>query len=59
LEPSEVQHLIQTTYRSQSKYGLMIKTLFQSRARVAEFVHLRVEDLLLDGDPPADAHHPC
>ena len=30
----------------------MIKTLFQTGARVAEFVHLRVEDLLLDGDPP-------
>ena len=52
LEPSEVQRLIQTTYRSQSKYGLMIKTLFQSGARVAEFVHIRVEDLLLNGDPP-------
>src|SRR5713226_3847703 len=52
LEPSEVQRLIQTTYRSQSKYGLMIKTLFQSGARVAEFVHIRVEDLLLEGDPP-------
>jgi len=52
LEPSEVQRLIQTTYRIQSKYGLMIKTLFQSGARVAEFVHIRVEDLLLDGDPP-------
>ena len=52
LEPSEVQRLIHTTYRSQSKYGLMIKTLFQSGARVAEFVHIRVEDLLLDGDPP-------
>ncbi len=52
LEPSEVQRLIQTTYRSQSKYGLMIKTLFQSGARVAEFVHIHVEDLLLDGDPP-------
>jgi integrase/recombinase XerD len=52
LEPSEVQRLIQTTYRSRSKYGLMIKTLFQSGARVAEFVHIRVEDLLLDGDPP-------
>ena len=52
LEPSEIQRLIQATYRSRSKYGLMIKTLFQTGARVAEFVHLRVEDLLLDGDPP-------
>jgi integrase/recombinase XerD len=30
---------------------LMIKTLFQTGARVDEFVHIRVEDLLLDGDP--------
>jgi integrase/recombinase XerD len=52
LEQSEVQRLIQTTYRSRSKYGLMIKTLFQTGARVDEFVHIRVEDLLLDGDPP-------
>jgi integrase/recombinase XerD len=52
LEPSEIQRLIQATYRSRSKYGLMIKTLFQTGARVAEFVHIRVEDLLLDGDPP-------
>jgi len=52
LEQSEIQRLIQATYRSRSKYGLMIKTLFQTGARVAEFVHLRVEDLLLDGDPP-------
>jgi integrase/recombinase XerD len=52
LEQSEVQRLIQTTYRSRSKYGLMIKTLFQTGARVDEFVHIRIEDLLLDGDPP-------
>jgi len=52
LEQSEVQRLIQTTYRSRSKYGLMIKTLFQTGARVDEFVHIRVEDLLLDDDPP-------
>lgn len=52
LEHSEVERLIQVTYRSQSKYGLMIKTLFLTGARVAEFVHIRAEDLLLDGDPP-------
>jgi integrase/recombinase XerD len=52
LEQSEVQRLIQTTYRSRSKYGLMIKTLFQTGTRVDEFVHIRVEDLLLDDDPP-------
>ena len=49
---SEVERLIQATYRNQSTYGLMIKTLFQTGARVDEFVHIRVEDLLLDGDPP-------
>lgn len=49
---SEVERLLQVTYRSQSKYALMIKTLFLTGARVDEFVHIRVEDLLVDGDPP-------
>ena len=52
LEPSEVERLIQATYRTQSKYGLMIKTLFQTGARVEEFVHIRVEDLLVEGELP-------
>jgi hypothetical protein len=52
LEYSEVERLIQVTYRSQSKYALMIKTLFLTGARVDEFVHIRVEDLLVDGNPP-------
>ena len=52
LDRSEVERLIQATYRIQSKYALMIKTLFQTGTRVDEFVHVRVEDLLLDGDPP-------
>jgi len=52
LEYSEVERLIQVTYRNQSKYALMIKTLFLTGARVDEFVHIRVEDLLVDGDPP-------
>lgn len=52
LEPTEIERLIQIAYRSQSKYGLMIKTLFQTGARVDEFVHISLEDLLLDGDPP-------
>jgi len=30
----------------------MIKTLFLSGARVDEFVHIRVQDLHLDADPP-------
>jgi hypothetical protein len=52
LDKIEVERLIQNTYQSHSKYGLMIKTLFLSGARVDEFVHIRVEDLHLDGDPP-------
>jgi integrase len=36
LDQSEVERLAQTTYRNKSKYGLMIKTLFQSGARVSE-----------------------
>src|SRR5688572_15326637 len=51
LDRAEIERLIQATYRSKSKYGLMIKTLFQTGARVDEFVHIRVDDLLLDGDP--------
>src|SRR3954466_2028839 len=52
LDESEVERLIRNAYRSHSKYGLMIKTLFLSGARVDEFVHIRIEDLHLDGDPP-------
>ena len=51
LDRSDVERLIQATYRIQSKYALMIKTLFQTGTRVDEFVHVRVEDLLLDDDP--------
>jgi hypothetical protein len=39
LDKSEVERLIRNTYESHSKYGLMIKTLFLSGARVDEFVH--------------------
>jgi len=52
LDKIEVERLIQNAYQSHSKYGLMIKTLFLSGARVDEFVHIRIEDLHLDGDPP-------
>ena len=52
LDKSEVERLIQHTYQSHSPYGLMIKTLFLSGARVDEFVHIRVQDLHLDADPP-------
>jgi integrase/recombinase XerD len=52
LDKSEVERLIRSTYQSQNKYGLMIKILFLSGARVDEIVHIRVEDLHLDADPP-------
>ena len=52
LDKIEVERLIQHTYQSHSKYGLMIKTLFLSGARVDEFVHIGVQDLHLDTDPP-------
>ncbi len=47
-----VERLIATAYRDSSRSGLMIKTLFLTGARVSEFIHIRVEDLRLDSDPP-------
>jgi integrase/recombinase XerD len=52
LDRAEVQRLIDHAYRDGSRRGLLIKTLFLTGARVSEFVHIRVEDLHLDSDPP-------
>jgi integrase/recombinase XerD len=52
LDRAEVEQLIAAAYRDGSRRGLMIKTLFLTGARVSEFVHIRVEDLHLDDDPP-------
>jgi integrase/recombinase XerD len=52
LDRAEVERLISSGYQQHSKYGLMIKTLFYSRARVDEFVHLRVEDVHFESEPP-------
>ena len=53
LDKAEIERLIKSTYNgTKSKYGLIIKTLFFTGARVQEFVHIKVEDLHLDGDPP-------
>ena len=52
LDRVEVERLIQAAYRTLSRHGLMIKTLFLTGARVSEFVQVRVEDLHLDSDPP-------
>lgn len=52
LDWREIQQLIQAAYRQQSQYGLLVKTLFYTGARVHEFRHIRLEDLFLDSDPP-------
>jgi integrase/recombinase XerD len=52
LDRGEVERLIAAAYRLQSKYGLIVKTLFYTGARVAEFIQIQVEDLHLDDDPP-------
>lgn len=52
LDRAEVERLISSSYQQHSKYGLMIKTLFYSGARVDEFVHLRVEDVHFESEPP-------
>jgi integrase/recombinase XerD len=52
LDRAEVERLIAGAYRDGSPRGLMIKTLFLTGVRVSEFVHIRIEDLYLDSDPP-------
>ena len=52
LDRAEVERLINSAYRVQSKYGLMIKTLFFTGARVDEFINFKVEDLHFESDPP-------
>lgn len=52
LDRFEVERLIQAAYRLRSKYGLLVKTLFYTGARVSEFVHIQVADLHLQDDPP-------
>ena len=52
LDRPEVERLIAAAYRDGSRRGLMVKALFLTGARVSEFIHIRVEDLHLDDDPP-------
>lgn len=52
LDASEVERLIEHAYRRAPRYGLMVKTLFYTGARVSEFVHLTPRDLYLSLDPP-------
>jgi integrase/recombinase XerD len=48
LSRDEEQRLIQHAYRDRSKHGLLIKTLFQSGARVSEFANIKVEHFFFD-----------
>ena len=48
LSREEEQRLIQIAYRDKGERGLLIKTLFQTGARVSEFVNIKVEDFFLD-----------
>jgi integrase/recombinase XerD len=43
LSSEEERRLINTAYRLPGTRGLLIKTLFQTGARVSEFVHIQVE----------------
>jgi integrase/recombinase XerD len=48
LSRDEEQRLIQKAYRDKGERGLLIKTLFQTGARVSEFVNVKVEEFFLD-----------
>jgi len=48
LSRDEEQKLIGCAYRENSSYGLLLKTLFLTGARVSEFVSIKVGDLYFD-----------
>jgi integrase/recombinase XerD len=48
LSREEERKLIQQAYKARGEYGLLIKTLFMTGARVSEFAALRVEDFYFD-----------
>src|SRR5215216_1460419 len=48
LSREEEQRLIQHAYKDRSEHGLLIKTLFQTGARVSEFANIRVEYFYFD-----------
>jgi integrase/recombinase XerD len=48
LSRDEEQRLINQAYNGKGHRGLLIKTLFQTGARVSEFVNIRVEDFFFD-----------
>jgi integrase/recombinase XerD len=48
LSRDEEQRLIKQAYKDKGAHGLLIKTLFQTGARVSEFAGIRIEDLFFD-----------
>jgi integrase/recombinase XerD len=48
LAREEEERLIKHAYRMKGERGLFIKTLFQTGARVSEFVNIKVEDVFFD-----------
>jgi integrase/recombinase XerD len=48
LSRDEEQRLIAHAYRMKGVHGLLIKSLFQTGARVAEFVNIKAEDVFFD-----------
>ncbi|MDH3598931.1 MAG: tyrosine-type recombinase/integrase [Candidatus Tectomicrobia bacterium] len=48
LSQEEERRLIDTAYRLPGTRGLLIKTLFQTGARVSEFVHIQVADVYFE-----------
>ncbi len=48
LSREEETRLITHAYRMKGERGLLIKTLFQTGARVSEFVNIKVEDVFFD-----------
>src|SRR5204863_9672042 len=48
LSREEEARLITHAYRMKGERGLLIKTLFQTGARVSEFVNIKVEDVFFE-----------
>jgi integrase/recombinase XerD len=48
LSRDEEQRLIRHAYKDRSEHGLLIKTLFQTGARVTEFANIKVEHFFFD-----------
>jgi len=48
LSREEEARLITYAYRMKGERGLFIKTLFQTGARVSEFVNIKTEDIFFD-----------